>query len=123
MLRQLAHQFAELRRERKLSRVELAAIAKVDRATIALIEAGGGTMASLSAAAAVLGHGPSPHSAALANKRRWLGIGTRTLAAAAGVSRPTLQAFESSGQGQVATFEAMCRALDEVPVLRPRENT
>ena len=97
-------------------------MAKVDRATIALIEAGGGTMASLSAVGGVLGHGPSPHPAVLANKRRWLGIGTRTLAAA-GVSRPTLQAFEQTGQGQVATFEAMCRALDEVPVLRPRENT
>ena len=62
-------------------------------------------------------------SSDLANKRRWHEIGTRTLAAAAGVSRPTLQAFEQTGQGQVATFEAMCRALDEVPVLRPRENT
>ena len=98
-------------------------MAKVDRATIALIEAGGGTMASVSVVGGVLGHVPSPHPAALANKRRWLGIGTRTLAAAAGVSRPTLQAFEQTGQGQVATFEAMCRALDEVPVLRPRENT
>ena len=123
MLKELAHQLATLRGERKLSRVALSTLTKIDRATIAALETGGGTLASMSVVAKALGHAVRPFSSALSNKRRWQGIGTRSLAADAGISRPTLIAFEGNGQGRVATFERLCRALDEVPVLRPKEAT
>ena len=121
MLKELGHQLAAVRDEQKMSRVEVATMVNMDRATVTALETGGGTLASLALVTAGLGYEITPVSSALANKRRWLGIGARTLASAADVSRPTLLALEATGRGRVATFEAVCRALDEAPMLRASE--
>lgn len=123
MLKKLARQLSALRHDRGLSRVALASLAEVDRATITALEAGGGTMVSLAVVAAALDHVVSPQSTALTNKRKWLMQGTRAVSAAAQITRPTLQNFESDGGGRVATFEAICTALDEEPLLRANEAT
>ena len=123
MLKELGRQLAAIRDELKVSRVEVAAKADMDRATVAALEDGSGTLASLAVVTAALGYCIGPEPSALANKRQWLGIGGRSLAKAADVSRPTLLAMETTGRGRVATFEAVCRALGEAPVLRASEQT
>ena len=119
----LAQQLQAVRADAKQSRLQLAAHAGLDRATIAALETGNGTLASLRRVAEALGYYVTPWPSALANKRKWLGIGTRSLAKAADITRPTLQALERSGAGRVCTFEAVCSALGETAKLRPLEAT
>ncbi len=123
MLKKLAHQLIALRIENEVSAASLAEQSSVDRATLKAIESGAGNIASLSAVATGLAHSLSPLPSALANKRRWLGIGSRSLAQAAGLSRPTVQAIERTGAGRVTSYEAMCAALNEPALLRGIEET
>lgn len=113
----LANQLTTLRAPS--SRRRLAVTAGVDRRSIAALEAGDGNLDTLNRVAASLHHYLSPHPRALANKRRWLGVGTRTLASAAGITRPTLVTLESTGSARVCSYESVCKALNETPRLLP----
>lgn len=119
----LARHLTALRLDSDLSQRSLADLAGVHPRVVAGLERGDGTLASLEAVAGALGHYVAPYPSALANKRRWLGIGTRSLADAAGISRPTLKALEATGNGRVASYEAMCTALNESPRLAKIEPT
>lgn len=107
----LGRQLTDIRRAAGLSRLALAELAGCDRATVTKLEAGDGTLASLALVAGAIGHYVTPYPTALANRRRWQSMGTRSLAAAAKISRPTLQSFEASGAGRVSTLEAVANAL------------
>lgn len=105
------------------SRRSLALTAGVDPKIIAGLEAGRGTLASLRRVAEALDHYVSPYPSALANKRRWLGIGTRRLSTDIGCDRSTLMQMEATGDGRVETFERVCKALGERPRLMPVVST
>lgn len=113
----LAKQLSTLRRERNLSLKALGELTGLDPRVVGGLERGEGTLSSLETVAGALNHYVSPYPSALANKRRWLGIGTRTLADDAGITRPTLRSLEATSQGRVASYEAVCAALDEQPRL------
>ena len=123
LARALARSLSALRIDSALSQRALADLAGVHPRVVAGLERGDGTLASLEAVAGALGHYVSPYPSALSNKRKWLGIGTRSLADAAGISRPTLKALEATGNGRVETFERVCTALDESPRLSKIEPT
>ena len=109
--RSLAAQLSALRAN--ISRRSFANTAGVDSKIIAGLETGRGTLASLRRVADALGHYVSPYPSALANKRLHLGIGIR----GCGVSHPALLSLEQTGDGLVATYETVCKALGERPRL------
>src|SRR5262245_52322094 len=113
----LASQLAHARIAAGRSQRAVAKLASCSPATVSLLERGGGTLASLRQVAGALDVYPSPLPSALANCRRWQGIGTRRASQMAGISRPVLQSLEATGEGRVSTYEAVARALGEAPRL------
>lgn len=120
------------RRAAKLSQVQLALAVGLDPATVAALEQGCGTQASLRR---VLGHlglalrsrslplgAPGPALAAL---RRRLGLSRRGLARNLAVSRTTLANLEADGSGRIEGLLAYATALgvkfELIPVDAPRD--
>jgi len=112
----LGKELVRARRHHRVTRSALAMDAGISRVTLANLEAGRGSLASLIAVLAVLGHrfADQPPEVELgrwvAQSRKRAGLSQERLCALAGVSKPALVRVER-GEGHIATLVAVMDAL------------
>lgn len=100
----------DARRSKEWTQQTLAAAAGVDLRTVAALEKGQGTLASLRACLEALGLALTHSPADLARIRRDRCTSLAELARKAKVARPTLHLLEATGEGRVETLAAMAKA-------------
>ena len=113
----LGEELVRARRHGRVTRSALAMDAGISRVTLANLEAGRGSLASLIAVLAVLGHRfvDQPPEVELgrwvAQSRKRAGLSQERLCALAGVSKPALVRVER-GEGHIATLVAAMSAIN-----------